>query len=526
VSSSSIGSGSFRVSSDTAGSYIYPVFVNDPYASSHHHHHHHHHLHNYHFYTTFVDGLETFNNNGGTVSLQNGFANQQLVLSTTNFNGSAAGSPVTSTLAVDAILGNHWQSRSDILTVGGNVTGVTKVAVNDVSPNLAGAYDPIGAPVVIVGGNTNATNFVLAGAPIVKGLFDYDIYLQPNNHVWVLASTPNQAANELPRIITAVQDVWHQAAGVWADRSSDLRAYYAGPQCDPRLVTKAPCVAPSGIGPGVWARAFGDWSHNGGTADESLYGKSHSYDVSYHQNIYGMQVGIDFAAQRMGYENFIFGIMGGAVESKVDFASGTGVKLSGGNLGAYATLINRGFFVDALLMANFLNVQYNHSALLTSTAGSAVSVGGHVDMGYRFNMNGNWFLEPLATVDAVWTDFHKFDLPGGASVDLNQTDNENLRGRLGARIGTSYVSGGYRIEPSVTGGVWHTFAGDNTASLTSGLYTLNLTDANSHQTYGEIGGAVNFVELASRWSAFVKGDVRFADDYFGGSVKGGARFQW
>ena len=104
--------------------------------------------------------------------------------------------------------------------------------------------------------------------------------------------------------MTAVNDIWHQSAGVWADRSADLRAYYAAPQaaCDPRLITKAPCLAPapSSIGPGAWARAFGDWSHANGTADETLYGKTHSFDVSYHQDTYGVQAGFDFASQRIG----------------------------------------------------------------------------------------------------------------------------------------------------------------------------------------------------------------------------------
>ena len=58
------------------------------------------------------------------------------------------------------------------------------------------------------------------------------------------------------------------------------------------------------------------------------------------------------------------------------------------------------------------------------------------------------------------------------------------------------------------------------------MYTLNLPDANPHSTYGEIGGALNVIEMASRWSAFLKGDYRFASDYSGGSVKGGFRFQW
>ena len=188
-------------------------------------------------------------------------------------------------------------------------------------------------------------------------------------------------------------------------------------------------------------------------------------------------------------------------------------------------MINGNLFVDALLLADFLNIQYNHSTWLTSTAGSANSVGGHIDMGYRFNMKNNWFFEPLATVDAVWTDFRKLDLPG-VGVDLNTNNNENIRGRVGVRVGTSYLNNGYRIDPSLTAGVWHAFAGDNSGTLTSGMYTLNLTDANSHLTYGEVGLGLNVVELASRWSGFVKGDVRFGDNYWGGSVKGGARFQW
>jgi outer membrane autotransporter protein len=175
-------------------------------------------------------------------------------------------------------------------------------------------------------------------------------------------------------------------------------------------------------------------------------------------------------------------------------------------------------------LANFVSVQYSHSALL-NTNGNATSFGGHIDMGYRIPFQGNWFLEPLATIDAVHTEFRDVNLQG-VSVDLN-TNNDSVRGRLGARVGTTFVNGNYRIEPSITGGVWHSFSGDNIASISSGMYTLNLTDVDSHQTYGEIGGAVNVFDMASRWNAFIKGDFRFSsNDYTGGSVKGGVRFNW
>ena len=480
------------------------------------------------FHTIFIDGLETWNNNGGLITMQDGNANQQIVLGPyTNFNGTG-----NSRLAVDAFLGGPG-SRADILVIGGNVTGTTHVVVNDVNPGF-GAYNPVGIPVVVVGGNTTVTNFDLPGGPIVKGLFDYDLYLNTNKNVWVLASQPGTTANELPRVVRATEDVWHQSAGVWLDRTADLRAYLNAPQpaCDPRMYVKAPCLAPapSSIGPGVWARAFGDWSHNGGTADvgppDGLVGHTNHYDVSYHQDTYGVQAGFDFAAQRTGYENLVFGFMAGAVESKVNFASGTSVKFGGGNIGAYATLINRGLFADALLMANFLNVNYNHSVLLSDAGASAVSLGGHFDMGYRFNLKDGWFAEPLGTIEAVWTHFSKFDLPNsGVGIDLN-TDNTDMRARLGGRVGKSIVHNGYRWEPSVTAGIWHSFSGENAVSLNSGMYTLDVTDADAHRTYGEVGAALNVIDLASRWSAFVKGDYRFANDYYGGSVKGGVRFQW
>jgi hypothetical protein len=464
---------------------------------------------------------------------------------------------------------------SDLLTVGGNFTGNTTLVVNDTNPGL-GAYDPIGIPVIIVGGNVVNASVTLPGdRPIIKGLFDYDIYLAGgvynpatktwsspdpfsnttvDKNVWVLASTPNQAANELPRLKTAAADIWHQASGTWADRSADLRGYFferaPQPECDPRMITKAPCLAapaPSNIGPGVWARGFGDWSHNGGSVDEGLFGKTHTYDVTYKQDTYGMQAGFDFAAQKTGYENFVFGFMAGALDSKVSFASGTGAKFSGGNLGAYATLINGGLFADALLMANFMNLNYQHSTLISDTDASVFSVGGHFDVGYRFNFGGyasqptydprmitkapyvaperwNWFVEPLGTIEAMWTHFHNFDLPG---VDLDMNANSvDLRGRLGARIGTSIVRGGYKFEPSLTLSLWHSFAGENFVDMTSDCYTISLNDANSHLTYGEVGLALSVLDLGSRWSAFVKGDYRFADDYYGGSVKLGARFQW
>ena len=74
------------------------------------------------FHTVFIDGLETWNNNGGLITMKDGYANQQIVLGPhTNFNGTG-----NSRLEVDAFLGGPG-SRADILVIGGNVTGTTHV---------------------------------------------------------------------------------------------------------------------------------------------------------------------------------------------------------------------------------------------------------------------------------------------------------------------------------------------------------------------------------------------------------------
>jgi outer membrane autotransporter protein len=110
-------------------------------------------------------------------------------------------------------------------------------------------------------------------------------------------------------------------------------------------------------------------------------------------------------------------------------------------------------------------------------------------------------------------------------VSLNDT---SVRGRLGARVGlTGWQWAGWTVEPSVTGSVWQTFTGNNVASLTSNGFVLDLNDVNQHRTQGEIGGAVHvFGGLGSPWSAFVKGDYRFASGYSDSSIKGGLRYQW
>jgi hypothetical protein len=563
------------------------------------------------FHVIELNGLETFNNNGGLITMINGNPTDRIVLANyagkqVYFNGTG-----NSRLGVDAFLGGaenacsgtcdhngHFRSSADVLQVGkfpgqGYVTGLTHVIVNDTNP-LPGVFNPIGIPVVESGGAANvviggkpanvAGNFDLPQGPIQKGLFDFNLFFLPKNtagnpcqngfNCWFLASTPSTTAFELPRLLFAAETVWHDAAGVWLDRTADLRDYYftygLAPVCDPNVVRKAPCVAPAvapGVGPGAWIRAFGDWASDRGTSHFTQFNLTLDHDVRFNQSTGGVQLGGDYAIlNRPGFDALLVGVLAGAVDSSVRFKSGTRVEFEGGNVGAYATYLNRAFFWDALALANFMSVRFNSgpdfatsNGLIGLTARSDVEqIGGHIDAGYRFQFGGpafggyaadmpvkaapavvpapapGWFIEPQATVEFVHTEFRNFNFfPGCDEFASARLRNDEAQGRLGLRLGTVWDWYGWRVEPSATASVWEIFTGRNFATLSSDGFVLDLSDPHNNRTYGEVGAALNFFQVAGwgpnwpgRWSAFVKGDFRFADNYDAGSVKGGVRVQW
>ena len=464
-------------------------------------------------------------------------------------------------------------SSADVLQIGtagskGYVTGLTNVVVNDVSPNLPGAYNPVGIPVaesngaanvvltshtvagVTISGPANsASNFEMLQGPIQKGFFSYGLFYLPKNEAgpcqagfncWFLASTPSRAALEFTQLGTAANDIWSDAAGMWLDRNADLRDYFfmAGSSSNARgggadLAVKAPIAPPppAGVGPGAWVRAYGDWIDNKQNASFSAFGTTLTSSVQYNQTIAGAQMGYDWAFMRTGFSAVLVGLMGGADGSTVNFGSGNKVTFQGGNAGAYATFLNHGFFADGLFLANWMSMDYTAGGTLfgggvpnTGVNANVQQYGGRIDTGYRFQFNP-WFFEPQLTAEVVHTNFGNLPFPTvGTTVQVD--DDTSVRGRLGGRLGTSFVTGNWRVEPSVTGGVWETLSGNNGAVLTSNGFALDLTDPSNNKTQGEVGGMLNFYQLGTNWSAFVKGDYRFASEYTSGSVKGGVRYQW
>lgn len=461
-------------------------------------------------------GLEFLNNGDpthsevGLITLLDGAVNDRLITSGT-FTGVG-----NSTFAVDAFLGAPG-STADRLIVGTATSGATAIVINNTNPD-PGSYNPVGIEVVDVSaGTTAAPHFELAQGRIDRGFFFYDLLLRPDN-VHVLAGIPGQEVFETPRIVTAVQDIWHQTAGVWLDRQSDLRAQLHG-------------YSSRGVGPGLWTELIGSMSKRKVVQDFSLFNGHYSFDVSYEQQLYGFTSGIDFGSEGLfgPHDAWLVGVLAGYIDSRVDFdASATAVENQGATVGVYATYLNQAFFIDALVKADFLTVDYAAPSLrpfVDTADAKALSIGARIDSGFRVPFGATGFIDPLATVSYVSTEIDDMAL-SGATVDYG--DNDSLQGRLGLRIGGEvFRTPGFRAEASLTASVWQELLPKNEVTIISNGPNLIATD-DFDETFAEFSGSFNLFDLGGGFSGHVKGDFRFADngEIWTAKIKGGMRYQW
>ncbi|WP_424956541.1 autotransporter domain-containing protein [Hyphomicrobium sp. 1Nfss2.1] len=486
-----------------------------------------------------------FNNNGGVLSMQNGTSGYGFVTPVdlgfenygndigdvvqigvpdtlgNSFNGSGY-----SRYAIDSFLAAATTSASDLLIVNGDTTGVTALQVNDTNAG-PGAYNPTGILVAHIEGNSDPDAFYLEGGPIDKGLFTYDLYrVQVSSFDWLLASTPDQTFFELPHLITAAQNMWHNSAGVWLDRTADLRSAATEKCAMMGSIKDSTPVCSRSVTPGAWAKVLGNTTEREQNYSWTILGKTSTFEVKSNQDGYGIVGGYDFGHETANGA-WMIGAMGGYVASSLDFdGSTTDVDYRTGLVGAYATWIEGGLFIDGKVMANIGKYEYSNytnTGLSTQDKQDVLSVGGVIDTGYRMNYAGG-FIEPGATVSYVNAELDNATIYG---TTVNFEDGNSLRGRLGLRVGTSFVSGGHKVEPFIGASAWHEFEADNKATLSSGGYDLTAAD-DAGGTFGEVTGGLNVFSLgADGVSGFVKGNAQFGEDNLRGYAgSAGLRVNW
>ncbi|MGH6735077.1 MAG: hypothetical protein ACRECX_03225 [Methyloceanibacter sp.] len=477
-------------------------------------------------FTRFV-GLERFNNRG-TITMEDGKANDVFRISNTvGGTDLAFAASGDSTLAVDTFLAGP-NSPSDHFIIEGDVTGRTLVHVHNTNPGAA-RLDTKGIPVVFVDGDVKRNAFHLAH-PIDTGFFDYDLFFRPTGSgIFELKNHPGGGAHILPHLVTVTHDTFHNTSETWFDQSTDLRVLLAqGSVCsDPaRGHDTVRCEQLYNFTPGVWVRGAGTWLDLEDDAKTTARGRTYHYNLDRDLDIWTVESGIDFGKRDLFADGdiLVFGVLGGAIESALTYKSlARAFELGGGEAGAYATYLNGGLFVDTLAKAFFAKLDPRDVRGFPDKLDST-TYGVRTDAGYRFGgMRYGPFFEPLATIAVSWSDIDDFVLDGNA---INFGDDENVRGRVGLRLGTSSdIWQGTTIEPFIVGSLWGTLSGSHHATLTSSGTTFRFTDE-PEEVWGVVSAGVNFFNPGAQTAVFAKVDYTFADQTEGIGVRGGMRYSW
>ncbi len=321
--------------------------------------------------TTSFLGLETWNNGGGLLSMLDGAHGDTTNMPGTAFNGGAG-----SQLGLDTFLGAPG-SISDVLSIGSSPSGTTNIIVID-SNGGPGAYNPTG--ILLVNGSSVSGAFILDPSStnynngiLQKDLWDYELVFNGSQHL--LVGEPGQVTHQIPVIASVAQAAFVESAGLWRDRTADLR-YFANEG--------------QGTGkPGAWVEGYGNWGYRNGSSTLSSPLTSNTYNTSYDQNMWGVMSGLDSAKEDLGNggATLIVGFMAGYSKTTVDFDElGTTFEIDGVTVGGYLTYLRNQFFIDAVVKYDMMDLFLRAPGISGYSGSRDVDIktfGVILDVGYR-----------------------------------------------------------------------------------------------------------------------------------------------
>jgi opacity protein-like surface antigen len=284
--------------------------------------------------------------------------------------------------------------------------------------------------------------------------------------------------------------------------------------------------------------------------------------ASVNQNFAGFEAGHDIAVLNTGNSdmNWHFGVLAGYVGVKAETpqsvptnSSQTG-NFDAPSAGLYTAFHTGNFSAD--VQTRLYNVQGESLGQRLDARGYSFTG----NAGYRFNLPGNWTLEPSVggivsrtAVDqlniADVTDALGVPVSGvplftpttlaALSAAIRFQDIESALGRASVTLGTSLPLAGGQIVayPFATASVFHEFEGNVTASvMTTGAFPTpagafqfqssgNLT-ASGIGTYAQFGAGSAFQLADTGWLGYARVDYRTGDNIQGYSVSAGLRYQF
>jgi len=488
--------------------------------------------------TMNVSGLSTVNGaltNSGLINLQNNVAGDRLTV-TGNFTALPG-----SRIALDV---NPQTGTADQIAIGGSATGITALTVAGLAP---GNPFTVGPNLIVVQGPTSANTFTFGN---IQNFGALSVVLLPQATGTGLTFAPVTIASSAGLsgsiATSAAQTTSFVSNGLAFDRISDLRNSIRGnpfqgtpvaatayaqelakdDPISPYVRGEAATAAPARVGvpkPAVWIRGYGDYEQRDGQASFSFAGASFISGLGYRQATGGVMGGIDavWSGLTTATDGLVLGLLGGYTGSRVELRdSPTTQVFSGPSVGAYGTYLAGNWFFDLLFKVDLLSLDISIPGLSQSAHPTNYNLA--TNIGYRFDLPNHHYIEPTAGLEYVRTNFDHATALTATTVALN--DGDALRARAGARIGTEWVAGNVRLEPSLLGQVYEIAEATNNALSVNGTSISMPSDVG--RVRGEIQGLMNVINLQTGLSGFARVDTRFGEGLLSVGGKAGMRYQW
>jgi outer membrane autotransporter protein len=484
--------------------------------------------------TLNATGLSTINGpltNSGLINLQSNVAGDRLTV-TGNFTGSAG-----STIALDI---NAKTGIADQIVIDGSATGSTTLNVAGLAP---GNPFTIGPNLVVVQGATSLNAFVLGNVLNVGTLLELLVAL-PNGAGLSFAPATIASSTGLSGSVatSAAQTASHISNDAVFDRMSSLHSSIHGGSSggagvaaayaaefakddpiSPFVRDAAPPGSFGGPKPAAWIKGFGDYEQRAGQASFSFAGSSFTSNLGYRQGTGGIMGGIDavWSGLTAPTDGLVLGLLAGYTDSRVALRdSPTTQVFSGPSVGVYGTYLLGNWFLDALFKVDLLSLDISSPGLAQSANPTNYNLA--TNIGYKFNLPNGYYIEPTAGLEYVRTNFDHATELTATTVDLHNGDA--VRARAGARVGTEWVIGHVRVEPSLLGQAYEIAEATNNALLVNGTSISMPSDVG--RARGEVQGLVNVLDLQTGLSGFARVDTRFGEDLWSVGGKVGMRYQW
>ena len=387
----------------------------------------------------FFNGLETFANAGGTISLVDGDDTDRFTIAADVAGAASYVGSGDATLFID-VGGDGAGLTADRLIVNGNVSGTTTVDLNLLLPQAA-IVDPDG--VLIVDAVTaTGTPFVL-GTPQHAGFIDYSL-LQSGADTFLISS-PNAGIFDIGTLSNFAQDLWYQGMDTQLECSASRRN---------RLGTAKPgftiCAQI------YWSRdRYGDSNNT-----DNLFGTDLTFSDRLRTTRKGAQADIGFIAA----PKFAAGVIFGYAHARAShLASGAEFDADGHNYGVYAQYAGQtGLHAGAIVqISKFSGHAGNADRFAVEPKWTTSGIDG--ELGWRTPTFGP-MLDVNAGVTVATTNIHDFT---AGFIDFDFSDRTSVRGRIGARLGWNMGI----LAPYVDAHLYHEFKDHDSIGITSGLLT-------------------------------------------------------